>query len=220
MELLKEVVYLQYQIKTQPQVYNMEIEIMENITIEILAEKLGGKLWIKEDKKRIYLDCGYNTKKMSTKTYVYQREDGTFCVSCYIDCPSQPYAWIKSQQEEVVKGVEERINAAIFEIENPELDYDEYLEKESQKIEQLNEKLRHDEFELNRPAFEAKMSEYKEAQLSMENEVALAYNSLNEDEKLFVKNHDKGKNTIKPLMAFFRDKGFNLKTSIVKYYNF
>ncbi len=82
---------------------------MENITIEILAEKLGGKLWIKEDKKRIYLDCGYNTKKMSTKTYVYQREDGTFGVSCYIDCPSQPYAWIQSQQSDVIEGVERRI---------------------------------------------------------------------------------------------------------------
>ena len=93
--------------------YNMEIVIMENISIEILAEKLEGKLWIKEDKKRIYLDCGYNTKKMSTKTYVYQREDGTFGVSCYIDCPSQPYAWIKSQQEEVVKEVEERVEYII-----------------------------------------------------------------------------------------------------------
>jgi len=82
---------------------------MENILIETLAEKLGGKLWIKEDKKRIYLDCGYNTKKMSTKTYVYQREDGTFGVSCYIDCPSQPYAWIQSQQAEVIEGVERRI---------------------------------------------------------------------------------------------------------------
>jgi len=109
LELRKEVVYLQYQIKTQPQVYNMEIVIMENISIEILSEKLGGKLWIKEDKKRIYLDCGYNTKKMSTKTYVYQREDGTFGVSCYIDCPSQPYAWIQSQQSEVIESVERRI---------------------------------------------------------------------------------------------------------------
>lgn len=86
---------------------------MKSLSIEQLAEKLGGKLWNKEDKKRIYLDRGYNTKKMSTKTYVYQREDGSFGVSCYIDCPSQPYQWIKSQQEEVIKGVEESIEDAM-----------------------------------------------------------------------------------------------------------
>ena len=72
------------------------------ITLESLAQALNGKLWIKGDMKRIYLDRGYNTKKMSTKTYVYQREDGTFGISCYIDCPSQSFAWIKSQQEEII----------------------------------------------------------------------------------------------------------------------
>lgn len=85
---------------------------MTNLTIEQLAEKLGGKLWEKGDLKRIYLDRGYNTKKMSTKTYVYQREDGTFGVSCYIDCPSQDFNWIKSQQNEVIEGVTEDINEA------------------------------------------------------------------------------------------------------------
>lgn len=87
---------------------------MKSLSIEQLAEKLGGKLWIKEDKKRIYLDRGYNTKKMSTKTYVYQREDGSFGVSCYIDCPSQPFAWIKSQQEEVIESVKSDIEEAMI----------------------------------------------------------------------------------------------------------
>lgn len=86
---------------------------MKSLSIEQLAEKLGGKLWIKGDLKRVYLDRGYNTKKMSTKTYVYQREDGSFGVSCYIDCPSQAYQWIQSQQEEVIKGVEESIEDAM-----------------------------------------------------------------------------------------------------------
>lgn len=86
---------------------------MKSLSIEQLAEKLGGNLWIKEDKKRIYLDRGYNTKKMSTKTYVYQREDGTFGVSCYIDCPSQDYNWIKSQQNKVIKNVEDDIEDAM-----------------------------------------------------------------------------------------------------------
>ena len=38
---------------------------MKTVTIETLAEKLEGKLWVKGDLKRIYLDSGYNTKKMS-----------------------------------------------------------------------------------------------------------------------------------------------------------
>ena len=84
-------------------------------TIEQLREKLGGKLWIKGDLKRLYLDRGYNTKKMSTKTYVYQREDGSFGVSCYIDCPSQDYNWIKSQQQEVIDNVTEDIESALSE---------------------------------------------------------------------------------------------------------
>lgn len=108
---------------------------MNTLSLEQLAEKLNGKLWIKEDKKRIYLDRGYNTKKMSTKTYVYQREDGSFGVSCYIDCPSQAYQWIQSQQEEVIKGVEESIEAAEFENENPGVDYYEHLESEKEKAE-------------------------------------------------------------------------------------
>lgn len=98
------------------------------ITLETLSEKLGGKLWVKGELKRIYLDCGYNTKKMSTKTYVYQREDGSFAVKCYIDCPSQNSQWIYSQQEKIVSSVEGRIVAAEFEINNPGVDYDQMIE--------------------------------------------------------------------------------------------
>lgn len=87
----------------------------QNLTLEQLAEILNENLWVKGDLKRIYLDRGYNTKKMSTKTYVYQREDGTFEVSCYIDCPSQNYNWIKSQQQEVIDSVTEDIENAIEE---------------------------------------------------------------------------------------------------------
>lgn len=82
-------------------------------TIEQLATKIEGKLWTKGDMKRIYVDAGYNTKKMSTKTYIYQREDGSFGVSCNIDCPSQAWQWIKSQQDEVIEGVERQIANAI-----------------------------------------------------------------------------------------------------------
>lgn len=65
---------------------------MKTLTIEQLAEKLQGNLWIKGDLKRIYLDRGYNTKKMTTKTYVYER-DGQFMVSCNVECANQPWQW-------------------------------------------------------------------------------------------------------------------------------
>lgn len=78
-------------------------------TLEQLSELLGGKLWSKGDIKRIYLDRGYNTKKMSTKTYVYQRQDGTFGVNCTIDCPSQHDNWISKEQDQIIESVEQRI---------------------------------------------------------------------------------------------------------------
>lgn len=100
-----------------PKWSNKKIKTMttQTLSLEQLAEKIGGKLWTKGDLKRIYLDRGYNTKKMSTKTYVYQKEDGSFGVSCYIDCPSQPYQWIKSQQDEIIEGVQEDIDNALSE---------------------------------------------------------------------------------------------------------
>lgn len=81
-------------------------------SIETLAEKLNGKLWTKGDLKRIYMDEGHNTKKMSTKTFIFEK-DGEFHVSCHIECPSQPYQWISSQEEEVKKGIYEDIEQAL-----------------------------------------------------------------------------------------------------------
>lgn len=86
----------------------------KKLTIEQLSEKLNGSLWVKGEIKRIYLnDAGYNTKKMSTKTYVFQKDDGNFAVSCYIDCPSQSFQWIKSQQLEIISGIEKDIQAIL-----------------------------------------------------------------------------------------------------------
>lgn len=105
-----------------------------NTTIEQLAELLGGKLWTKGDLKRIYLDRGHNTKKMSTKTYVYEY-NGEFKVKCVIDCPSQHGAWIESQEKEVVDSVLGHIEQVLFNLENPDIDF--YEEKQKQA--QLNE---------------------------------------------------------------------------------
>lgn len=90
------------------------METTPKITIEDLAVKLNGKMWTKGDLKRIYLDRGYNTKKMSTKTYVFEK-DGEFIVVCNIDCPSQAYQWIESQEQEVKDAVSSQIEEIIEE---------------------------------------------------------------------------------------------------------
>ena len=82
-------------------------------TLEQLQEKIGGKIWEKDGKKRIYLDRGYNTKKMSTSTYVYQDEQGNFLVSCFINCPSQEYGWVTSQKDQIIRSVNMEIREAI-----------------------------------------------------------------------------------------------------------
>lgn len=98
---------------------------IRTISIETLAEKINGNLWIKGDMKRIYLDCGYNTKKMSTKTYVFQHQDGTYGVSCTIDCPAQHDNWIDKEQNSIIESVTNCINDIIEEfgeeIENPQI---------------------------------------------------------------------------------------------------
>ena len=78
------------------------------ITLEQLSEKLKGKLWSKGDKKRIYLDEGYNTKKMKTSTYV-EIVGGEFLVKCFVECPSQDFAWCKSQANIVIENVEAKM---------------------------------------------------------------------------------------------------------------
>lgn len=83
------------------------------MTLKELAEKLGGNYWEKGNLKRIYLDRGYNTRKMTTKTFVWQNEDGRYLVSCKIECPSQDYNWINSQEQKVKEKVYEDIERAL-----------------------------------------------------------------------------------------------------------
>lgn len=96
---------------------------MNTISLEQLAEKLNGKLWVKGDLKRIYLDEGYNTKKMSTKTYVYEDKNGNFGVSCNIDCPSQHQNWIEAQENEIIESVEKEIEQIIAQLNLELVDY-------------------------------------------------------------------------------------------------
>lgn len=87
------------------------------MTIEQLAEKLNVKVWEKGGLKRIYLnDAGWNTKKMKTSTYIFKNEESEFVVVCKIECPSQGWGWISSQQNEVKESVYSQISEAIASI--------------------------------------------------------------------------------------------------------
>lgn len=110
--------------------------IIKTFSIETLSEKIGGKLWIKGSMKRIYLDEGYNTKKMSTKTYIFQRQDQSYGINCSIECPSQDEAWVVSQEEEIVSRIASRLGSIIEEfgeeIENPGIAIQATLDTEEQ----------------------------------------------------------------------------------------
>lgn len=78
-----------------------------NRTLQEIAEHFGTKVW---KESRVYLpQFGYKTKKMNTTVYLYI-VDGEVKVSVFIECPSQPYAWIQSEKKrvelEVISAIE------------------------------------------------------------------------------------------------------------------
>lgn len=76
------------------------------ITFEQLAEALGVKV---HTNHRIYIwDMGYHTKKTKCNLYVYET-DGDFAVACYIECPTQPKAWIHKEEEKIKAKLMERV---------------------------------------------------------------------------------------------------------------
>ena len=87
----------------------------KTLSIQELHTHLGGKLWEKGTMSRIYLNRGYNTKKMSTKTYVYKTDAGDFRVVCSIDCASQHDNWIAKEEEAIIESLNESIAAIIDE---------------------------------------------------------------------------------------------------------
>lgn len=80
-----------------------------------LSEKLKeGQYWVKGSVERIYINSlGWNTKKMTTKTFIYLDEVGEFKVSCFIDCPSQPMTWINSQKNSIIDKVKIMLEEAL-----------------------------------------------------------------------------------------------------------
>jgi len=83
------------------------------LSIDQLAEKLGGRVWRKYGKERIYLRRGHTTRKMSTSTFVYwDKKEKEYAVHCHIVCPSQSRNWIKSQQDLIISEVKKEIEDA------------------------------------------------------------------------------------------------------------
>lgn len=83
------------------------------ISIDQLAEKLGGRVWRGYGKERIYLRRGHNTRKMSTSTFVYWDDvEKEYTVHCHIVCPSQSKNWIQSQQDLIISEVKKEIENA------------------------------------------------------------------------------------------------------------
>lgn len=69
------------------------------LTIHQLADLLGKSVWEKGELSRIYMNnVGYNTKKMSTKAFMFIK-DGEIIFSATVECPSQDEGWIMSQEE-------------------------------------------------------------------------------------------------------------------------
>lgn len=89
-----------------------------NITIEALSTLLNSKVWTKGEINRIYINRGYNTKKMSTTTYVYMAGE-EIKVNCFVECYNQPVQWGQSQANEVIERVESEIADLIKKSENP-----------------------------------------------------------------------------------------------------
>ena len=87
----------------------------QKVTLEVLADRLKGKLWEKGTMRRVYLnDRGFNTKKVTTKTFIWQDENGDFKVSCKIDS-TQTRQWEISQEEIVKEEVYDDIWAILKE---------------------------------------------------------------------------------------------------------
>lgn len=101
------------------------MQVTKTISLKELNESLKGRIWEKADKKRIYLDKGYNTKKMKTTTYVEVSENELFfVVKCFIDCPSQSFNWIDSQQDLIIESVTNEIENIL----NPKIEVFEEIE--------------------------------------------------------------------------------------------
>lgn len=83
------------------------------VSIEKVAEILGGNIWRKGEIERVYVNRGYNTKKMKTTAYAFIL-NGNVEVSVFVDCYSQPTSWCIKEAEKVKASILEEIKEVIF----------------------------------------------------------------------------------------------------------
>lgn len=103
---------------------------MTAVTLESLASKFNGaKIWEKGDIKRLYINAGYNTKKMTTKAYIYQDADGNFKISVYVECPNQNFTWIKGEQQRVISQIQQELDEILAEQKNEDVNINPDLHK-------------------------------------------------------------------------------------------
>lgn len=79
------------------------------LTTSQLAELLGKKVWSGNGQERIYFNnVGYNTKKMSTKAFIYI-QDGEIKASAFVQCFNQPTSWCQQRAEEAKETMLEQV---------------------------------------------------------------------------------------------------------------
>ena len=87
--------------------------VKSKITIEKVAEFLGGNVWKKGEIERVYLNRGYNTKKMKTISYAFVA-NGEVKISVFIECFSQPISWCMKEAENLKNNILEELEDANF----------------------------------------------------------------------------------------------------------
>lgn len=80
---------------------------MKNVTLQQIADYFGASVW---NNSRVYLNhYGYKTNKAKATVYVFLDEAGAVQTSCYVECSSQSFAWIKGQKLAILARVEEAL---------------------------------------------------------------------------------------------------------------
>jgi hypothetical protein len=105
---------------------------MKNVTLQQIADYFGATVW---NNSRVYLNhYGYKTNKAKATVYVYLDEAGAIQISCYVECPSQSFAWIKGQKASIVTRVEEALAEMMAELATEQVAADAAVETEADLI--------------------------------------------------------------------------------------
>lgn len=116
--------------------------------LEKLAKEIGGNLWIKADKRRIYVSGG-NNYHYSGKWWVELDDDGDFEVKCWLD---EGYS-NKNAQEYIAKhtrSISDDVTAAMSELNITALDLARFENEEAKSLRLAAEATKKSEAESNK----------------------------------------------------------------------